>query len=133
MLAPRLVHLRTGHHQGVLMSGTAGMTKVPFPMASQEVATLARRMTLWGRELVYSAIEWVPVRDLVATQDEVSARRVEELSDITCPGPIDVARIGKQLVIVEGHHRATVAARRGHSSIYARVCSPPPIGTGENP
>lgn len=106
------------------------MMPVPLPLATEADRKAARLMAVWGQVPVYSSLDWIPVQNLVATQPEVSEHRVLELSGVHNPGPIDVALIGERYIIVEGHHRATVAVQRGHSSILASIRSLTPAPPG---
>lgn len=102
-----------------------GDIKVPIPRATDEQAHAARAMACWGTDDVRCTLAPIRVEGLLATQDTVSLARVDELcADPASSGAsthIVVAEIGKKKVIVEGHHRATAAIRRGEKTVRAVI------------
>jgi hypothetical protein len=103
-----------------------------MPVASDEEAQTARMMAWWGKIPVFSVVQRVSTSRLWATQDDVSDGHLDRIEialrgvshasgDI---GAIDVAEIGRRLVIVDGHHRATAALRLGWRHILASVRKP---------
>lgn len=98
---------------------------VPMPIVNEERADHARAMAWWGREPVFCEAAEIPVSQLASTQDEVSDLIVEKymklLKRSVHLGRIDVAHIGGQFVIVDGHHRAVASHRLKLPFISAMV------------
>jgi hypothetical protein len=64
---------------------------------------------------------WVPISKLIATQEWVSLRVLDELDPRT--DPIRVVQVGMDLYVENGHHRIIRARMRGKLFITAKVVS----------
>jgi hypothetical protein len=69
----------------------------------------------------------VRVADLDASAERVSTELVEQYARTRewVERRIDVVRRGGRYIVVDGHHRATAAAKAGAATVPARVYDPP--------
>lgn len=107
---------------------------VAFPVATPSRASLARKMMAWGVVPVLCQMTRVLVSKLTATQPRICGPYVSKLVvEATDLPAIQVARLGGRYVIVDGHHRAMAALRRGERHIRAVVGEQCPPHAKETP
>ena len=93
---------------------------VPLPRASAAVEKAAYAMS--G---LRSRVCFVRLSDLVKIQRSVFISNLEELRRVRKRPPIWVARVGRRLVILDGHHRTVLSIQAGRKRIRARLYEAP--------
>jgi hypothetical protein len=121
-IAKRLMLAKRSLRQ--LMPDIDGMAPPPFPYDSQFFQRLrpdqVPRFLGALSDPSKLPLVTVPLAALIAIQDRVLAAKVEAMRGSDKASYATVARVGRNLFIIDGHHRAAAAYLDGASTIQVR-------------